>query len=255
MHSTIGRALARVATVAFAAVLTGCGSVAGSSGPSAAPATERAAAQPSPVVVTPEPTSAADDTGIAASTMLATSDLPAGWTAVGGPPTVHSGPSTASGCVPPPLIANTTASAGEEFSYLLNAQGLEKGHLTEAALVFGGPADLDAYIRNVVTTPYRTCIAEQVQNQTAVDGVTIAGAASTSVVPLPAELHGLHVHISFPYVFAGQSKVAQDEVVYLTGSRVRVLFEFDTCCSPFPATMVDQVLSQVAAKMRAGGAF
>jgi hypothetical protein len=88
----------------------------------------------------------------------------------------------------------------------------------------------------------------------AVDGVTIAGAATTGVVPLPAGLRGLHVHISFPYVFAGQSKVAQDEVVYLTGSRVRILFEFDTCCSPFPATMVDQVLSQVVAKMRAAGA-
>lgn len=254
MQLRIRRAVARVAAVMSLAVLTGCGSVAGTPTPAAAPVSEQAAAQPSPVVATPEPTSPPDDPYIAASTMLSVSDLPAGWTAVGPPPTVQSGPIIASGCMPPALVAYTTASTGEDFSYLLNAQGLEKGHLSEGALVFETPADVDAYMEQVVTPSYGACVADQIKGETALDGVTPIGAATNSVVPLPVGFRGVHVHVSFRYLFGGLPKLAEDELVILAGTRVRVVLQFDTCCTPFPAALVDHVLSTVAAKIEAAEA-
>jgi hypothetical protein len=152
--------------------------------------------------------------------------------------------------VPPALLASSTASAAEDFSYQLNDQGFEKGHLTDVALTFATPADLAAVMQTVTSSQYRACIADEVQGETAATGVTVTGVATAAVVPLPAPLHGLHVHISFPYVFGGQTKVAQDEVVYLTSGRLRVRLELDTCCTPFSTPVVDQLMSTAAAKMQ-----
>jgi hypothetical protein len=132
-------------------------------------------------------------------------------------------------------------------------QGLEKGHLTDVTLAFTTPTDLAALMQTVTSTQYRACISEEVQSEAAATGVTITGAATAAVVPLPAPLHGLHLHISFPYTFSGQTKVAQDEVICLTSGRLRARLELDTCCTPFSATMVDQLMSRAAAKLQASG--
>jgi len=256
MRSLAGRHAVRVATVAALAVLVGCGGASagmGSYGSGNTSAGVTSEAQSSQMVATAAPLSPPDDVDLAMSTLILVDDLPAGWTAVGGPPVTHSGSAPGGGCVPASLLVNSTASAAEDFSYPLSPQGLEKGHLTDVTLAFTTPTDLAALMQTVTSTQYRACISEEVQSEAAATGVTITGAATAAVVPLPAPLHGLHLHISFPYTFSGQTKVAQDEVICLTSGRLRARLELDTCCTPFSATMVDQLMSRAAAKLQASG--
>jgi hypothetical protein len=207
-------------------------------------------ARPSPTAVQPAPTPSATSQGVDTTswtmTLLAPSDLPPGWTPVGGPPSVTVGRAPGGGCMPASELASTTGSASDEFSYELTAQGLEKGHLTDVVLAFASASNASAYMQVAGTAQYGACIASELPGQS---GVVATGTPTVTVAPLPASILGVHFHISFPYTFQGAPKVAEDDVLYLVAGQLRARLDLDTCCTAFDPGLIQRLSTIIEQRM------
>jgi uncharacterized protein YceK len=227
--------------LATMAALAGCGGV---------------ATQPAP---TPSPsdtaTSAADQASVEQIT-LAAADLKPLTTPASAWTVVDEGALPVSAAAQPGCLTHVpkfTAAYGREFSYGLNAAGLEQGHgeiIVEAAQ---SAADITLAQTEVATTTYQACYeTDQIRGYLGGHaGVTMTGATTRQLETVSIGVPDVTMTFTTPFKFQNQAKVDYTVVSWTSYDRYRVVSWVQTCCGRPKIGDVSVALLIIAQRMQA----
>jgi hypothetical protein len=158
------------------------------------------------------------------------------WTMINDGP-IDISPSTHPGCLK--QVPKYTAGYDREFSYGLDASGLERGHGDITVLASDSAQDVVVAQQEIATADYLSCYeSQQVRAYlSAHDGVTVTGATSHRLESIDVGVPNVTVLFMTHYQFQNQTKVDYTVATWTAFDRYRVLIWVQTCCGE--PTMAD----------------
>jgi hypothetical protein len=157
----------------------------------------------------------------------------AGWTMIDDRPMTLS--SNQPGCVarPPHYLAGQY----REYSYALNANGLEAGHAFVSVMAADSAADVARLQQDLAATTYIDCYATGIRDDlSAIPGVTLTGDTSRALQTSDVGVPSLTYVFRTPYQFQNGAKVLNTTVSWISYSRYRAIVQVQTCaCEGLPS--------------------
>ena len=158
---------------------------------------------------------------------------PVAWTLIDDRPMTLS--SSQPSCVtrPPHYIAGQY----REFSYGLNAHGLEQGHALISLMAADSASDVARLQQDVTSITYINCYANGIRDDlAAIPGVTLTGDTSSSRQTNDVGVPSLTYVFRSPYQFQNGEKVLNTTVSWISYSRYRAIVQLQTCeCEGLPS--------------------
>lgn len=150
-------------------------------------------------------------------------------------------------------VPKYTAAYGREFSYGLNAAGLEAGHgeiIVEAAQ---STTDITLAQTEVATTTYQACYeTDQIRGYLGGHaGVTMTGATTRQLETVSIGVPNVTMTFTTAYKFQNQAKVDYTVVSWTSYDRYRVVSWVQTCCGRPKVADVSVDLLVMAQRMQA----
>jgi hypothetical protein len=242
-----GRVLASLSFFGIALpALGGCAS-AGHVKASAAQAPAPTRASTSTTDVPPTTALRRSDADLLERDNLALTSLGAGWTMVGD--TADEYPSSESLCAPGSVLPRLNARVMREFSFDLDANGDEAGHLRVELLSSPTDRDLTQRVHAVQDRPdFRSCIEHGVVEtmQQSLGGRGTIASVSTTALAIAGfrDAHGYRTTLE--YDLDGVHHVGYVDTIATPVGRALVSVEFNRCCNPWPETYEHDVVATVA---------
>lgn len=200
----------------------------------------------------PQQTVATQETALAEEAGLRPSDLPSGWTQAGSHPIVGAKVYGPDHCLPPRLSPMASIGIDHFFSFNLQPDGAEGGHLSAIVSVVSSSrlaADQLAYYNSPA---YQPCMVEEVRQDLAASGGGIqVFDAQAAPLPLSLQIPGRADRVTIHYRFRGRDLTEFRDVVHVVAGRIKAHFVFSHCCAPVGADVETSAVMLVAQRLQA----
>lgn len=187
---------------------------------------------------TPAQSATLRETAVAEEAGLRPSDLPTGWTQVGSHPKAGAEAYGPDHCLPPSLSSTGSVGIDHIFSFNLQPDGTEGGHLSAIVSVVTSArlaADQLAYYNSPA---YQPCMVEEVRQDLVESGGGIqVSDAQAAPLPLYLQVPGRSDRVTIRYRFRGRDLVEFRDVVHVVAGRMKAHFVFTQCCTPVGADL------------------
>jgi hypothetical protein len=248
----------RALLVVTAAIATGasCGSSSSKTGESlgaaagtVAPSTKSTpGSKPTPSSAQPNP---AADARTVAETITQVGDLPAGWTLVEDTQLVGTNLNHApDACDPDGLFSHHTAGRARSWSYMLNQDGTEAGHLSSLVKVAPTREVLTHQLARFASEEHHACEADRIQGDLTRARAVVTGPTTWSALPKTLPVPGGAVRYVTPYDFLG-AKVMYTDIIWLGLGRTRIVIQPQACCTPPSDSLEDALIAAAATRLKA----